>query len=311
MLQVLIVCAFFSIAVEMAFADPSHRATAWIEGFAILVAVAVVSLVTAVSDYKKEGQFLAQLSIEIAGQVVVVRRHGKEETIHRDHLKVGDLIKIQNGMNIPVDGVCIEANGVLVDGSAMTGESDHLMRETYDKCFVRLAEHEAEEKFTQTAHDIPSPIVLSGTQIQTGQGWFLTIVVDKDTCENQILAAVEQKSNETTPLQDKLEVIATDIGKLGMYCAILIIHCLLLRRFIESMMRRKFDLWGGELTKNGEFCSETTEANNEPCDGNLMGFIRDILGYLIVGVAIVVVAVPEGLPLAVMISLSYSISKML
>tara|TARA_B110000285_G_C15132679_1_gene624727 strand:+ start:353 stop:610 length:258 start_codon:yes stop_codon:yes gene_type:complete len=67
---VLIVCAFFSIAVEMAFADPSHRATAWIEGFAILIAVAVVSLVTAVSDYKKEGQFLAQLSIEIAGQVV-------------------------------------------------------------------------------------------------------------------------------------------------------------------------------------------------------------------------------------------------
>merc|ERR1719331_2065684 len=96
-----------------------------------------------------------------------------------------------------------------------------------------------------------------------------------------------------------------------MYCAILIIHCLLLRRFIESMMRRKFDLWGGELTKSGEFCSEITEANNEPCDGNLMGFIRDILGYLIVGVAIVVVAVPEGLPLAVMISLSYSISKML
>jgi len=199
---------------------------------------------------------LAQLSIEIAGQVVVVRRGGKEETVHRDNLKVGDLIKIQNGMNIPVDGICIEANGVLVDESAMTGESDHLLRETYDKCYIRLKEHEEEDKFTQTAHDIPSPVVLSGTQIQTGQGWFLTIVVDKDTCENQILAAVEQKSNETTPLQDKLEVIATDIGKLGMYCAILIIHCLLLRRFIESMMRRKFDLWGGELNKEGNFCTE-------------------------------------------------------
>ena len=86
------------------------------------------------------------------------------------------------------------------------------------------------------------------------------------------------------------------------------------------MMRRKFDLWGGELTKNGEFCAEILakegitddeRADAEKCGGNLMGFIRDILGYLIVGVAIVVVAVPEGLPLAVMISLSYSISKML
>lgn len=86
------------------------------------------------------------------------------------------------------------------------------------------------------------------------------------------------------------------------------------------MMRRKFDLWGGELTKNGDFCteillkdgiSEDEKAEAMKCGGNLMGFIRDILGYLIVGVAIVVVAVPEGLPLAVMISLSYSISKML
>lgn len=59
MLQVLLVCAFVSIVVEMTFADKEHKSTAWIEGFAIFVAVAVVSIVTAVSDYKKEGQFLA------------------------------------------------------------------------------------------------------------------------------------------------------------------------------------------------------------------------------------------------------------
>jgi hypothetical protein len=45
----------------------------------------------------------------------------------------------------------------------------------------------------------------------------------------------------------KLEVIATDIGKLGMYAALLIIHCLLLRFFIEGMIRRDFDLFGGEM----------------------------------------------------------------
>ena len=47
------------------------------------------------------------------------------------------------------------------------------------------------------------------------------------------------------------------------------------------------------------------------CSGSILLFVKSILGYFIVGVAIVVVAVPEGLPLAVMISLSYSISKML
>lgn len=155
----------------MAFADPSHRATAWIEGFAILVAVAVVSLVTAGSDYKKEGQFLAQLNIEIAGQVVTVRRHGKEEVIHRDFLKVGDLIMIKNGMNIPVDGICIEANGVLVDESAMTGESDHLMRETYEKCLIRQAEHEAKintQKQLMIFHHLLFSLVLKSKPVKVG-----------------------------------------------------------------------------------------------------------------------------------------------
>lgn len=54
MLKVLIVCAIISISVEMGFADSSHLKYAWIEGTAILIAVFVVSLVTAWNDYKKE-----------------------------------------------------------------------------------------------------------------------------------------------------------------------------------------------------------------------------------------------------------------
>lgn len=65
MLKLLIVCAIFSIAVEVGFNWGTEKmATAWIEGFAILVAVAVVSLVSAWSDYKKEGQFLEQQKLE-------------------------------------------------------------------------------------------------------------------------------------------------------------------------------------------------------------------------------------------------------
>jgi magnesium-transporting ATPase (P-type) len=55
MLKILIVCAIFSIVVDMSFATEEQRAYAWIEGTAILFAVAVVSGVTAWSDYKKEG----------------------------------------------------------------------------------------------------------------------------------------------------------------------------------------------------------------------------------------------------------------
>lgn len=66
MLKLLIICAIFSIVVEIGFNinNPEKLATAWIEGFAILVAVAVVSLVSAWSDFKKEGQFLEQQKLE-------------------------------------------------------------------------------------------------------------------------------------------------------------------------------------------------------------------------------------------------------
>jgi len=65
------------------------------------------------------------------------------------------------------------------------------------------------------------------------------------TCEGQIMSSLKSGNNETTPLQDKLEIIATDIGKLGMMAALLIFHCLLAIQFIEGMARRRFDLRGG------------------------------------------------------------------
>jgi hypothetical protein len=74
MLKLLIVCAIFSICVDMGFSwnKPEKLKTAWIEGFAILMAVAVVSLVSAWSDYKKEGQFLAQQKLEELSQTVSI-----------------------------------------------------------------------------------------------------------------------------------------------------------------------------------------------------------------------------------------------
>ena len=80
-----------------------------------------------------------------------------------------------------------------------------------------------------------------------------------------------------------------------MFCALLTIHILLFRFFIERLSERSFDFFG-----------------NDAEDGLRIGdYLREWLGYFVIGVAIVVVAVPEGLPLAVMISLAYSVRKML
>jgi len=81
---------------------------------------------------------------------------------------------------------------------------------------------------------------------------------------------------------------------MGTFVAIFVVHILLARYLIEGLMEHKIDLFGGEI-QSGRLLLE-----------NIKLWVK----YLIVGVAIIVVAVPEGLPLAVMISLAYSIGKM-
>ena len=94
-----------------------------------------------------------------------------------------------------------------------------------------------------------------------------------------------------TPLQMKLEIIAIKIGKIGTYAALLTIHVLLFHYFLDGLLERNIDLFGGEI-----------ENESRPFANNLKIWVDIIF----IGVAIIVVAVPEGLPLAVMISLAYS-----
>lgn len=83
-----------------------------------------------------------------------------------------------------------------------------------------------------------------------------------------------------------------------MYCAIFTVHVLFLRFFIERFIDRTFDLYGGE------------KSSMNP-EGSFKHYVEEWLKYFIVGIAIIVVAVPEGLPLAVMITLAFSVRKML
>lgn len=92
---------------------------------------------------------------------------------------------------------------------------------------------------------------------------------------------------EQTPLQEKLEIIARDIGYLGMIAAGITVLVLFIRFFVEQGIKG-FN-WAGDIGS----------------------YLQLWFEYIIIGVTIVVVAVPEGLPLAVMISLAYSVKKML
>ena len=98
-------------------------------------------------------------------------------------------------MNIPVDGVIIRSSGVLSNESALTGESYDLKKDTFEGCLKRQRELESENDklsiTTRSQHSLPSPILLSGTQIVTGEGWFICIVLGKNSSVGKIIGKLE------------------------------------------------------------------------------------------------------------------------
>ena len=112
---------------------------------------------------------------------------------------VGDLICIKAGMEVPVDGLVLRSSGVLANESAMTGESHEVKKETMEVCSQRKEDRHEHMEFKRAktiknikrSVDVPSPVLLSGTQITTGEGWFIAIVVGKNSCAGKIAAKLE------------------------------------------------------------------------------------------------------------------------
>ena len=126
-----------------------------------------------------------------------------------------------------------------------------------------------------------SPFLLSGSEITGGTGRMLSIAVGENTGWGNILKKLNEEEPAETPLQTKLNEMAELIGKGGLGAAILTFLALMLFWIIDQF-------------QNGFELSNMTE----------------IVDFFIIGVTIVVVAVPEGLPLAVTISLAYSVDLM-
>lgn len=68
-------------------------------------------------------------------------------------------------MAIPVDGLVLHAHGITANEAAMTGESEEVKKDTVANCMQRMSEHEATGEQSRGSHDLPSPILLSGTAI--------------------------------------------------------------------------------------------------------------------------------------------------
>uniref|UniRef100_A0A8C4NXA6 Calcium-transporting ATPase n=1 Tax=Dicentrarchus labrax TaxID=13489 RepID=A0A8C4NXA6_DICLA len=291
--------------------EESEAEAGWIEGAAILLSVVCVVLVTAFNDWSKEKQFRGLQSRIEQEQKFTVVRGGQVIQIQVSELVVGDIAQVKYGDLLPTDGVLIQSNDLKIDESSLTGESDHV-KKSLDR----------------------DPMLLSGTHVMEGSGKMLVTAVGVNSQTGIILmllgASEEEKkkeerkkkekmdkkrkskdgaSVEMTPLnedgepekktslpkkeksvlQGKLTKMTVQIGKAGLFMSALTVIILIVRFLIDTF-------WIQAVPWNTE-CIPI--------------YVQFLVKFFIIGVTVLVVAVPEGLPLAVTISLAYSVKKMM
>ncbi|XP_068856089.1 LOW QUALITY PROTEIN: plasma membrane calcium-transporting ATPase 3-like, partial [Aphelocoma coerulescens] len=306
--------------------DEGEAEAGWIEGAAILLSVACVVLVTASNDWSKERQFRGLQSRLEREQRVAVLRGGHLAQVPVADLVVGDVVQVKYGDLLPADGVLIQGNDLKIDESALTGESDHV-RKSLDK----------------------DPLLLSGTHVMEGSGRMVVTAVGVNSQSGIIFAllgaagddeddrrdrkgkpqdgavdapqpkgkrqdgavAMEMQplksaeggdtadgpgtrprggpKKEKSVLQAKLTQLAVQIGKAGLAMSAITVIILVLYFVIDTF-----------VVQGRPWVAECAPV-----------YVQYWVKFFIIGVTVLVVAVPEGLPLAVTISLAYSVKKMM
>uniref|UniRef100_A0A914I1I5 Calcium-transporting ATPase n=1 Tax=Globodera rostochiensis TaxID=31243 RepID=A0A914I1I5_GLORO len=317
-LIILLIAAVFSLA--LSFYNPgsevgggkeeNEQEAGWIEGAAILISVVVVVLVTALNDYTKERQFRGlQAKIETEHKFAVIRG-GMQLQVVVNELVVGDVAQIKYGDLLPTDGVLIQSNDLKIDESSLTGESDQI-KKSVDQ----------------------DPMLLSGTH---GSGRMVITAVGVNSQTGIIMtllgaakSANERKEKQREEKRTRRRSKASDIKLDGYNGAIVpgsagrakddlevqpakkersVLQAKLTRLAIQIGYAGSFVAACTVLILGIRFCIQRYLIDQKPF---MVSDFRYFVNFLIIGVTVLVVAVPEGLPLAVTLSLAYSVKKMM
>ena len=311
MVRILIVAAIVSIVLGCTFSDDPSKD--WIDGVSIVIAVLVVVLVGSITDYQKETKFHELNEVQAEGTKYKLIRNGQPEDHISDDLLVGDLIMVNYGDIMAADVLLIEGNGIKMDESALTGESDAMKKEKFDRCIELRNAGETK---------LPSPLILSGTNCIEGSGKGIVIAVGEHSQKGIIRRTVDNaQENSQTPLEAKLERIAELIGYFGIGAGIVTLVALMIRFAISytdevddyNKTSKVETVITGMLFNLPHKRIEEGFANNSDSDltDPRLNIAKKILDIIILCISIVVVAIPEGLPLAVTLSLAFSIKKMM
>jgi len=257
-LMILAVCAFVSLVVGIIMEGWPKGAQ---DGIGIVASILLVVFVTATSDYRQSLQF-KDLDKEKKKITVQVTRNGYRQKISIYDLLPGDIVHLNIGDQVPADGLFLSGFSVCINESSLTGESEPV-----------------------NVSDL-NPFLLSGTKVQDGSCKMLVTTVGMRTQWGKLMATLSEGGDDETPLQVKLNGVATIIGKIGLFFAVVTFSVL-----VQGLFSRKLQE-GSQWTWSGDDAMEIVE-------------------FFAIAVTIVVVAVPEGLPLAVTLSLAFAMKKMM
>ena len=282
MLKVLLIASIVALVIGLL---KDGIKTGWIEGTAIFFAVFLVVTISSYMNYQETEQFL-KLSRETKLKRVLVIRDGIEKEISIEDILVGDILKLRIGDIINVDGFVFGDAKAGMDESPVTGESEIMWKIN---------------NFESKGQKYSCPFVFSGSQVVDGHGNMVVAAVGDKTFEGQnkqLLNSGGKKKKEgdeeggddddedadLTPLKKQLNDLSNLIGNLGYIFAILIGAVLFLKETFINLYN------GLSLFNQHE--------------------LDILINAFIIGVTVIVVAIPEGLPMAVTIAFAFSVDKM-
>ena len=251
-----------------------------LEPLGVLIAMLLATGVGFIFEVKADREFDILNQVKDSRKVRCLRRRDADDTagriceIARQDVCVGDIVVLEGGDEVPADGRLIKAQNMHVDESAFTGEPQAAKAAT--GTFATKEDDEAA---------YPKDFLLRGSTIIEGNGLMVITAVGMATEEGKGAKAVEEGSSVQTPLNQQL-------SRLG--------HLISIASFVI-----------GGLIIVGRMALYFS-ANGLPADNaSLLATTEAILDSLMIAVTLIVVAVPEGLPMSITVSLALSMRKML
>lgn len=261
----------------------SEGAPEWYEPIGIFIAIMLATLVSTFSEYRNENAF-QKLQEEASRIMCKVYRNNVISEVAINDIVTGDAILLQSGDKIPADGIIVDGD-IKVDQSVLNGESREAKKTAVPEGWTDTDEN---TNFDSEYKVYRGAVVCSGNAVMQ-----VTVVGDKSVY-GKIASELQTDDDRDTPLKVKLGKLAGGISKFGYIGGIAIAIAMLIKTmFIDT---------GGNVME--EFLM---------VDGifQWVALLNAVIEAVMLAVIIIVMAVPEGLPLMIAIVSAQNMGKML